>query len=750
MHWLLDDPVRRGVKVLWVTHREELLRQTAGTFVRSASLLGGSHERLAMRLIGSGFGSATTLPDVAHDVVVATIGSLARHPLAVRGFLAAHPCVVVFDEAHHAVARTWREILQLAREATDDAVVGLTATPTRMRPDERRMLGRLFEHTLAEVTLAELTAGGYLAEARIASVPTEVDAEALADDDDLMHLMQYGELSSRLASRLAGNVSRNRTIVDTYRRGPTDGRDFSYGQTIVFAVDVDHAHVLARDFAVAGVPAGALTASISTLYLPEPGNGASAEDVPRAELLERYRSGAFPVLVNVQVLTEGVDLPAVKTAFLARPTSSEVLMSQMVGRALRGEKVGGTPHAYLVSFRDHWHRFPDWIDPIRLSGLVDSPVVEEPAPTAAATPGVRIDLDTWRRVLMAAADEVRERLPATEGAPWTAVPIGLFAFEVELPIDDESGEDEELEARHVDLFVYDHDAVGFDELAAAVAAGEVGPDPELWHDRFFAETPEPRPALSRLYMLARYVAAEGEMPPFIALENRDAVDPRRIARRLFDADARRDEREATIAAAYDANPALVDAYYGGREGLRRQVLEQFSHLDVGEPESFDELRVPPTRGADRIDHMFATGTHDLQTILERVRTDPALFPEPLAAPAGGIEWTTRALGSIWADYQWQTDSPAHNFPKIRVNVLLDSPAVEASIIEFLVYHELLHHQDVLEGKTNPRTGAVHSPHDRDFRDREARHPALVHANAWIDTFHDRFAAIDDDGAPVAV
>lgn len=743
--WLLDDPVRRGVKVLWVTHRQELLDQTAQAFVRCAAVLADGRDRFTLRLIGAGFGSATTLPDPGHDVAVATIGALARNPRAVRGFLAAHPCVVVFDEAHHAVASTWREVLQLAREETDDAVLGLTATPTRMGHDERRLLGRLFERMISEVTLTELVPAGYIAEARVQSVPTHVDAEALADADDLEHLMHYGELSARMGRALAENAPRNRVIIETYLRGPQTAADNGYGQTIVFAVDVGHCHILARDFALAGISAGALTASISTLYRRDNGR-ATHVDVPRAELLTRFRDGEFAVLVNVQVLTEGVDVPSVKSAFLARPTGSEVLMSQMVGRALRGEKVGGTPHAYLVSFRDHWEQFPDWMDPIRLPGIAEAPTPSATTPTPGPT--IAIEIEEWRGRLLAAAQEIKERIPAGAGEPWTAVPVALYSFEVEVPVDDEWSDEGELDARHVDLYVHEHDASGFEALHAAVESADTVLDAAEWLERFFTETPAPLPPKSRLELLARYVAAEGKMPAFITLEGRDAVDPRRIAKRLYRADARRDERDTAIRAAYATNRSLVDAFYGGEEGLRRQVLEQLFQLEAGIPQSFHELRVPRLRGSDRIDHSFGEGAHDLAAILDRVRNDPRLFPDGVPRPAGGIAWTARAYGSFWADYRWSIDEPDADPPRIRVNVLLDSKGVEREVIEFLVYHELLHHQDILGGKVHPQSGTPYSPHDRDFCKREERHPAIVRANAWIDSFHDRLAAVDARGRPV--
>ena len=76
--------------------------------------------------------------------------------------------------------------------------------------------------------------------------------------------------------------------------------------------------------------------------------------------IEKYRNGELQVLINVNILTEGIDLPQTKTVFLARPMVSKVLMTQMVGRALRGVKAGGTEKAYIVSFIDQWNEKIAW------------------------------------------------------------------------------------------------------------------------------------------------------------------------------------------------------------------------------------------------------------------------------------------------------------------------------------------------------------------------------------------------------
>lgn len=91
------------------------------------------------------------------------------------------------------------------------------------------------------------------------------------------------------------------------------------------------------------------------------GVGISREENQRN--LEAFRQGKLDVLINVNILTEGVDLPKTKTVFLARPTVSTILMTQMVGRALRGSGAGETNTTYIVSFIDDWGEHIAWVNP---------------------------------------------------------------------------------------------------------------------------------------------------------------------------------------------------------------------------------------------------------------------------------------------------------------------------------------------------------------------------------------------------
>ena len=79
-------------------------------------------------------------------------------------------------------------------------------------------------------------------------------------------------------------------------------------------------------------------------------------------VITAYQCGEINILINVNILTEGVDLPQTRSVFLTRPTTSATLMTQMIGRALRGSKAGGTNEAYIVSFIDDWQDKITWVN----------------------------------------------------------------------------------------------------------------------------------------------------------------------------------------------------------------------------------------------------------------------------------------------------------------------------------------------------------------------------------------------------
>lgn len=713
--WLVEDHLAHGRKVLWLTHRVELQQQAALAFVNEASVLRGRRDRLRMRLIGGGYSPATTAAADDFDVAIATIGALRLHPESAGKLLARDDVIVVVDEAHHATAPTWRRLVKAAL-GNGEPVIGLTATPTRMSVEEREDLSALFGgRVLARVDTRDLINTRYLAQPRIQRVETLVDAEVDLKGSDLDYLKQFGELSPRLAGQLANNMGRNRIIVDTWRRGPGGGEGF--GPTIVFAVNTIHAQLLAERFQAAGVAADWL----------------SYTRAGRSEVLEKFRAGALQVVVNVEILTEGVDLPGVQTVFLCRPTQSEVLLSQMVGRALRGPEVRGTELAYLVSFRDHWEQFTEWLDPI------DVLPPEEFDPTATPAPaepeeseqdlGVFVEIP--RDLIERAAAEAERAFPAKVGEVYDSVPAGWYSFETETQNDDD-----EVEVRRHTVFVAQHQLGGYDQFddAARADAASLDVDGEPLQTRFFGFTANPLPPPRQLELLGVYARENHSLPPRRPIEARKGISPRQVAEGILADDLRHSEGRARIEAAAALAPELVDAFWGGIDGYVEEVGRLLAHHEAHGLWPLDvERHGPYLRSDDRVDFEWGTHSIDLTATLAAVIGNPALFPDTLPQPTGGICWAPTPLRGAWALYEYATQ-------RIIVTPLLDSAHTPEFVVPCLIYHELLHHQDHHLGHDCGPSG-----HGGDFRDRERRHPQYVEASAWLDSFEDHH--IDQRHAP---
>jgi DNA repair protein RadD len=215
--------------------------------------------------------------------------------------------LLVIDEAHHAVAESYRRIIDRVRDANPEArIFGVTATPNR---GDRKGLREVFDNVADQVRLGEMIASGHLVPPRsfVIDVGVQDQLRAVrktADDYDMgavaaiMNLAPITEEVIRHWEEKAGNR-----------------------QTVVFCSTVAHAMNVATAFNEAGNPAAVVL-----------GDMGSTE---RKMVLEAYASGEVQVIVNVAVLTEGWDHPPTSCVVLLRPSSYKSTMIQMVGRGLR-------------------------------------------------------------------------------------------------------------------------------------------------------------------------------------------------------------------------------------------------------------------------------------------------------------------------------------------------------------------------------------------------------------------------------
>lgn len=367
--WLLKNALNEQKKILWIAHRKLLLDQAAESFQDYAYMqyipqISSFRYRI---ISGDATHDKTIHIDKEDNLLVVSKDSLGRSIERIDAWLDGEDEIYfVIDEAHHSTAKSYRNIIEHVKGRIKNVkLIGLTATPFRTGKNEEGLLAKIFCQGVGNkgeinksgiayrIGLKDLINRQILSRPIFESYYTDESIGGNIGKRELERLLQMDQLPKSIIEQLQENAGRNNRIVETYKKGQK-----KYGQTIVFAINVTNAIALARLFNDAGIRAEFVVSDIKDMAT---GITISAEDNERK--IESYRKGETKVLINVNILTEGIDLPQTKTVFLTRPTVSTILMTQMVGRALRGEAAGGTKEAYIVSFIDQWNDYISWVSP---------------------------------------------------------------------------------------------------------------------------------------------------------------------------------------------------------------------------------------------------------------------------------------------------------------------------------------------------------------------------------------------------
>lgn len=287
---------RMKKRLLVLAHREELLEQARHKF----QLV---HPELRVEIE-----QAERHASDDAQVVIASVPTLGRAGSPRLARLRREDFfLVVVDEAHHAVADSYLRIFDhfgLRDPGTPRLLVGFTATPYR---GDGAGLGAVFEDVVFRRDLRSMIRERHLSRIRGWRIITDVDLDAVR--------VRHGDfVESQLAAAVNVEV-RNDIVVKAYR-------DFAPGRrAVIFCADVAHAQAMAAAFGKAGFTAAALWGA-----MPGP---------QRQAVLAAFSAGKIAVLANCLVLTEGFDEPRVDCVILARPTKSQLLYVQMVGRGTR-------------------------------------------------------------------------------------------------------------------------------------------------------------------------------------------------------------------------------------------------------------------------------------------------------------------------------------------------------------------------------------------------------------------------------
>ena len=289
---LIRDADERGLSLLFVAHRSEILTQSLRTY----------REALADGDFGELYVSGARPERWRH--VFASIQSLGAYGL--DRIAPDHFDVVVVDEFHHAAAASYRRLLEHLRPRE---LLGLTATPERSDGlDVRTYFGDRIAYELR------------LWDALAADLLVPFHYFGLADDVDLTSIeWKRGAYDVEGLERLyTGNDARAAKILRELRDKVTDVTNM---RALGFCVSVAHAEYMARVFREAGVPALAVSGETSP----------SA----RADAISRLRRREVNALFAADLFNEGLDVPEMDTVLFLRPTQSATIFLQQLGRGLR-------------------------------------------------------------------------------------------------------------------------------------------------------------------------------------------------------------------------------------------------------------------------------------------------------------------------------------------------------------------------------------------------------------------------------
>ena len=280
-----DNP---NTKVWIVAHRRELVSQIEETIKKFYSYSSSKNKSLLV------------------SVKAMSIQWLSRHYNEIEE----EPGMIVIDEAHHALAKTYKEMWEMFPEAK---FLGLTATPCRLNG---KGFTDLFDVLVQSWSVPEFISKGRLATYDFVSIKSDGVTQRLIDS--LQKRGADGDYQNKEMDML---LNKRPSIEKLYQSFEEYGKD---RKGIVYAINISHAKKIIELYQEHGIKAVAIDSK-----------------TPAAERqadIEAFKKGDIQVLVNVDIFSEGFDCPDVEFVQLARPTLSLAKYLQMVGRGLRVAK----------------------------------------------------------------------------------------------------------------------------------------------------------------------------------------------------------------------------------------------------------------------------------------------------------------------------------------------------------------------------------------------------------------------------
>ena len=700
----IDSAINNGYKVLWIAHRHMLLEQAEKTFQEFQKL---STKELSINVI-SGKHNPIESIDKKDNVII--IGNLSmglrekpdhiiKKTLKNRVFTSDQKWLVIVDEAHHSLAKSYKEWIGLGEKDKNKTVgwlrkyreenikiLGLTATPNfivenNIIPyDENRTreLSALYDNnTIGSISTQQLIDTNVLSRPNFITINTGIDFDAeelLSKVTNTKASLEDFMLEIILNDIIAENEERNQLIVKTYLNG-ADSIDFTKGQTLVFASKINNAMALREAFKIHNIEAEVIHSKKSD----------------NDDVINKFRDGKIKILINVQILTEGSDIPEIENVFISRVTGSKVLFKQMVGRALRGLDSGGTATANIVTFKDNiLNHHGDFFDTQKFeSGLFEEQDTKRTKPDDEEEKEDLIEFS--EDDLAKAYEKFIGLLDGDIEIPLvSAIPIGYYDLdEVEYKLN--------VYEHQLEYFIYFLESYNNDNSI-------INDSFEKIKDKYF-DSEEMLFSITDIdiKLMVDYIRDVCIVPQFINFSFKTKLmnELTIIAEKTSDMFVLEEEFK---------NTTYAKDFYSIKQFVK-ECQDVARELRYGA----EPLKIIPIKENEQLKFTFDNSVHNKEEIFKNAsdKICKNLGIEKLRNSPDCFEWTKEAYKSYWGMAYYFADGFSKrddDNTKIEINKRLQLKEIDSRVIESVVYHELLHTE--LENYT----------HDTEFKRYEAMFP----------------------------
>ena len=286
-------------RLLYIVHRESILKDARESFIKVFG---------AERTYGFYTGNENSLDA---DFIFTTSNMLGRH---LDSFKKDEFDYIIYDEVHHVVAETGKKIFEYFEP---EFILGLTATPERM---DNQDIFNLFDQ----------------------NVPFELRLRDAINNDLVVPFHYYGirdqlvDYSSKDKMTIAKNIAEQNNIefiksqIEKYRK---PGEKL---KCIAFCTNIQSCKLMAEELYEEGYHTISLTGI----------NDTGVRIKAFKDLQED--NNLLEIICTVDILNEGVDIPQVNMVLFLRPTESQTVFIQQLGRGLR--KYPGKDYVTVLDF----------------------------------------------------------------------------------------------------------------------------------------------------------------------------------------------------------------------------------------------------------------------------------------------------------------------------------------------------------------------------------------------------------------